>query len=100
MYPHTHPTREFYFMMSGKGMMRIGDERREVLPGDLIYIIPGAEHSLRTIGEEPVHCFCFAVGVKGAGPINCTTTLSSEAALPATLGILTRTFAPGGLAPA
>lgn len=73
VYPHTHPTHEFYFMMSGRGTMTIGDEHREVQPGDLIYIPPDAVHSLRTTGEEAVHCFCFAVGVKGAGPIDYTT---------------------------
>jgi len=52
--------------------MIIGDEQRDVAPGDLIYIPPEQVHSLRTIGDEPIHCFCFAVGVKGAGPIDYT----------------------------
>jgi len=73
VFPHSHPTHEFYFMMSGRGVMTIGTDQREVAPGDLIYIPPDATHSLRTLGETPVHCFCFAVGVKGAGPIDYTT---------------------------
>ncbi len=48
-------------------------DQREVATGDLIYIPPDATHSLRTLGETPVHCFCFAVGVKGGGPIDYTT---------------------------
>jgi len=73
VYPHTHPTHEFYFVMSGDGVMTIGDEHRDVAPGDLVYIPPDAVHSLRPTGDGPIHCFCFAVGVKDAGPINYTT---------------------------
>jgi mannose-6-phosphate isomerase-like protein (cupin superfamily) len=72
VFPHTHPTHEFYFVMTGVGTMIIGDEQRDVAPGDLIYIPPDAVHSLRTIGDQPIHCFCFAVGVKGAGNIDYT----------------------------
>ncbi len=46
---------------------------RVVGPGDLIYIPPDAVHSLETIGDDPIHCFCFAVGVEGAGEIDYTT---------------------------
>ncbi len=73
VFPHTHPTHEFYFVMRGEGTMVIDDERRRVGPGDLVYIPPDAVHSLVTIGADPVHCFCFAVGVEGAGPIDYTT---------------------------
>ncbi len=72
VFPHTHPTHEFYIVMTGVGTMIIGDEQRDVAPGDLIYIPPDQVHSLRTIGDEPIHCFCFAVGVKGAGNIDYT----------------------------
>ena len=72
VFPHTHPTHEFYFVMTGVGTMIIGDEHRDVAPGDLIYIPPDQVHSLRTIGDQPIHCFCFAVGVKGAGNIDYT----------------------------
>jgi mannose-6-phosphate isomerase-like protein (cupin superfamily) len=73
VFPHTHPTHEFYFVMTGEGVMTIGEEQRDVVPGDLVYIPPDAVHSLRPTGGEPIHCFCFAVGVKGAAPIDYTT---------------------------
>ena len=72
VFPHTHPTHEFYFVMTGVGTMIINGEERDVAPGDLIYIPPDAVHSLRTIGDVPIHCFCFATVVKGAGPIEYT----------------------------
>ena len=72
--PHTHPTHEFYYVLYGRGQMIIGDEEREIGQGDLVYIPPDKVHSLRPISDHaPIHCFCFAIGVKGAGPIDYTT---------------------------
>jgi hypothetical protein len=34
VYPHEHPTHEFYFVMSGRGVMIVADEERPVGPGD------------------------------------------------------------------
>jgi mannose-6-phosphate isomerase-like protein (cupin superfamily) len=73
VFPHTHPTHEWYFVMSGRGVMTVGDEDRHVGPGDLVYIPPDKVHSLRPVGGGAIHCFCFAVGVKGAGPVDYTT---------------------------
>src|SRR5690348_3100930 len=73
VFPHTHPTHEFYFVMRGTGTMVIDAERRDIGPGDLVYIPPEAVHSLETTGDDPIHCFCFAVGVEGAGEIDYTT---------------------------
>ena len=72
VFPHSHPTHEFYFMMKGEGVMIIAGEERLVKVGDLVYIPPDAVHSLRTTSDVAVHCFCFAVGVKGAGLIDYT----------------------------
>jgi quercetin dioxygenase-like cupin family protein len=74
VFPHTHPTHEFYYVTSGRGVMTIEGEDAEVSQGDLIYIPPNAVHTLRPISEHAgIHCFCFAVGVKDAGPIDYTT---------------------------
>ena len=72
--PHTRPTHEFYCVTSGRGVMTIDGEERTIVQGDLVYIPPDKVHSLRPISDHaPIHCFCFAVGVKGAGPIDYTT---------------------------
>ena len=73
VFPHAHPTHEFYFVMRGRGVMTIAGEAADVHPGDLIHIPPDAVHSLRPTGDESIHCFCFAVAVKDAGPIDYTT---------------------------
>jgi quercetin dioxygenase-like cupin family protein len=71
VYPHAHPTHEFYYVTSGRGVMTIERDEREVRQGDLIYIPPGAVHSLRTVSDHaPIHCFCFAVAVADAPAID------------------------------
>lgn len=73
VYPHTHPTHEFYYVTSGRGLMTIGDEEREISQGDLVYIPPDTVHSLKPVSDHAsIHCFCFAVGVKDAPPIDYT----------------------------
>jgi quercetin dioxygenase-like cupin family protein len=73
VFPHTHPTHEFYYVTSGRGTMTIADETRDISQGDLVYIPPDTVHSLKPISDTaPIHCFCFAVGVKDAPPIDYT----------------------------
>ena len=71
--PHHHPTHEFYYVTAGRGIMTIEGEDREIAQGDLVHIPPNAVHSLRPVSDNaPIHCFCFAVGVEGAGAVNYT----------------------------
>ncbi|HUC36569.1 MAG TPA: cupin domain-containing protein [Acidimicrobiales bacterium] len=71
--PHSHPTHEFYYVTSGRGIMSIEGEDRPIAQGDLVHIPPDKVHSLRPVSEHaPIHCFCFAIGVRGAGPIDYT----------------------------
>ena len=71
--PHSHPTHEFYYVLRGRGTMTIGDEERLIGQGDLVHIPPDVVHSLRPVTDHaPIHCFCFAIGVKGAGTIDYT----------------------------
>ena len=72
--PHSHPTHEFYYVTSGRGLMTIGGETREIAQGDLVHIPPDEIHSLRPVSDNaPIHCFCFAVGVKGAPRVDYTS---------------------------
>jgi quercetin dioxygenase-like cupin family protein len=71
--PHSHPTHEFYYVLSGRGVMEIEGDVREIGQGDLVHIPPDQVHTLRPITDNAaIRCFCFAVGVKGSGPINYT----------------------------
>jgi quercetin dioxygenase-like cupin family protein len=71
--PHHHPTHEFYYVTSGRGLMEIECETREIAQGDLVHIPPMATHSLRPVSDHaPIHCFCFAVAVPDADEIDYT----------------------------
>jgi mannose-6-phosphate isomerase-like protein (cupin superfamily) len=51
---HVHSrTEEIYFIISGRGRMRVGDESREVGPGDLILTPLHTAHSFHVLGDEP-----------------------------------------------
>jgi mannose-6-phosphate isomerase-like protein (cupin superfamily) len=56
---HYHPqSEELYFFQSGTGRLRVGDEERDVRPGDCAVIPPGTEHKLVNTGEEPLVLLC------------------------------------------
>jgi len=72
--PHSHPTHEFYYVTQGRGIMVVAGEERQIGVGDLVHIPPDAVHSLRPISKNaPIHCFCFAIAVKGAPAIDYTS---------------------------
>ena len=57
--PHYHAaTEEIYYVLSGRGRMRIGDQERLVGPGDAIAIPPGSVHTICNIGSETLKFLC------------------------------------------
>jgi mannose-6-phosphate isomerase-like protein (cupin superfamily) len=51
-------TEEIYFFTHGAGRMRLGEEEREVGPGDAVVIAPGVRHKLWCTGSEPLRLLC------------------------------------------
>jgi mannose-6-phosphate isomerase-like protein (cupin superfamily) len=49
---HQDPMEEIYIIQSGRGMMRVGEDRQEVQAGDAIHIPMGQFHELTNIGRE------------------------------------------------
>jgi mannose-6-phosphate isomerase-like protein (cupin superfamily) len=57
--PHMHlKTEEIYYLLEGAGRMRLGDEWREVGPGDAIAIPPGAVHQIENTGSGVLKFLC------------------------------------------
>lgn len=57
--PHYHVvSEELYFFTAGHGRLRVGDEVRDVRPGDCAVIPPGVEHQLLNPGAEPLVLLC------------------------------------------
>ena len=72
--PHSHPTHEFYYIISGRGIMKIADEEREVGQGDLIRIPPDVVHSIWPLtANSGLRGLAFAVGIEGAGLVDYTS---------------------------
>lgn len=61
--PHSHADfDEFYYILTGRGIMRVGSEEREVAQGDMIRIPATQVHSIRPKGDSaPVHFLVMAV---------------------------------------
>jgi mannose-6-phosphate isomerase-like protein (cupin superfamily) len=56
---HYHPqTEEIYYILQGRGRMRLGDELREVGVGDAIAIPPGMTHQIENIGDVVLKLLC------------------------------------------
>ena len=56
---HYHrASEEIYLFTHGAGRMRLGDEEREVGPGDTVVIAPGVRHKLWSTGAEPLRLLC------------------------------------------
>ena len=49
---HVDPVEEIYLVVKGKGMMKVGDDEREVGEWDAVWIPAGAPHRLINTGEE------------------------------------------------
>ncbi len=59
---HYHPnTEEIYFILEGRGRMRIENEVREIGPGDSIAIPPGEKHKIWNAGVAPLRFLCCCV---------------------------------------
>jgi len=62
---HFHPDlEEIYYILSGYGMMTIGDETREIERYDVVYIPKTSPHTLNNTGNVPLRFVTLSVKVK------------------------------------
>ena len=53
--PHHHrEIEEIYYIVSGRGLMTVGDETHEVEAGDAVYVPRGHRHTLTNTGVQPI----------------------------------------------
>lgn len=67
--PHLHNSHEFYYVLSGHGTMRVGEEVREVAPGDLVHTPPNVPHSVFA-HRSGIRCLAFAVSFQAPGEMH------------------------------
>ena len=57
--PHRHVrTEEIYYVLAGQGLMRLGEQRRPVGPGDAVAIPPGTVHQITNTGTDVLKFLC------------------------------------------
>lgn len=49
---HPHTEDEIYYVVSGRGLIRVADEDRTVSAGSIIYVAANVEHRFHTISED------------------------------------------------
>ena len=53
--PHYHrDIEEIYYLVSGRGLMTVGEEIQEVNAGDAVYVPRGHRHTLQNTGTETI----------------------------------------------
>jgi mannose-6-phosphate isomerase-like protein (cupin superfamily) len=62
---HRDPMEEIYIIQSGEGLMQVGQEVREVFPGDAIHIPVGQFHELTSTGDEELNILVVAGLIPG-----------------------------------
>ena len=48
--PHTED--EIYYVLDGRGRIRIGDDESEIKPGSVIFVAAGQDHKFHSITED------------------------------------------------
>lgn len=56
--PHIMKTSEVYYILSGTGIMHIGNEEAEVGTGGAVYIPPGAKQYIENTGNSDLKFLC------------------------------------------
>ena len=57
---HNQESEEVYFVVEGTGEMCLGEERRTLTSGQMVYIPPGIFHQLTNIGDTPLRMiYCY-----------------------------------------
>ena len=53
-----HASEELYHVTAGEGLMTLGTDQFEILPGDTVAIAPGTPHCVRNTGDETLVILC------------------------------------------
>ncbi|MEM9624355.1 MAG: cupin domain-containing protein [Pseudomonadota bacterium] len=60
-----HDEDEMYFVLKGRGSLRVGDQSQAVYPGMLLYVEASQDHSFFEIEEDMELLVMFATGQSG-----------------------------------
>ena len=61
---HNHPKEEqIYIVVSGSGVIQVGDDRTDVVPGDVVYLPANVPHGFFNTREKPAVILNIGAGV-------------------------------------
>lgn len=65
--PHSHNDHEeVYYIIRGRGKIRVGEETAQFREGDIIYIPLGKEHTMKNDGDDVVEFLAFGGNMKAS----------------------------------
>ncbi|HEU4412530.1 MAG TPA: cupin domain-containing protein [Polyangiaceae bacterium] len=56
--PHAHAEEEMFFVVRGRGHVRVGDERVAIGAGDVLRVSPGRDHVIENPSDEVLEVLC------------------------------------------
>jgi gentisate 1,2-dioxygenase len=63
---HTHADdQEYYYIISGSGVMTLDGEKHDVHAGDITVVLPGGQHGLENRSDQDLRIIVFSVAVAG-----------------------------------
>ena len=75
---HGHVPEQIYFILEGKGLMTVGDEKTHVGPGDCIFIPSQTSHGLNNDGPALLRYFSAAAPAFGREQLKNLWPVKSE----------------------
>jgi mannose-6-phosphate isomerase-like protein (cupin superfamily) len=51
---HAHPQDEVIFVLSGRGLTEAAEGKREIVPGDMVYVPANVQHATYNTHVEPL----------------------------------------------
>jgi quercetin dioxygenase-like cupin family protein len=73
--PHRHNSHEFYYVLEGSGLMRVGDAQKEIELRDLVSVPRNVAHTLKA-GPDGIRCLAFAASFMEPGEMHTPVELS------------------------
>lgn len=70
--PHSHDSDEFYYILRGEALMRVGDEESPLHQGQTVRIPRNEIHSIRTVDDDGFRAIAFAISYMPEGRVGYT----------------------------
>ncbi|MFV0452369.1 MAG: cupin domain-containing protein [Propioniciclava sp.] len=70
--PHSHDSDEFYYLLTGEALMRVGEEESPLRPGQMVRIPRNVIHSIKATSDDGFRAIAFAISYMPADKVGYT----------------------------